>query len=365
MTYMDESFFHFAFSSFVGIGPVRFDALIRHFGTVEKAYHASEKSLAMALGNKLAKDFVDFRSGLSLEKSAEYLEKAGVTLVARCDKKYPQGLNTLTDRPICLYVKGDIAKYDFSSGHFFGIVGTRKPTTYGSTIARKFGRELAQAGFVIVSGMALGIDSEAHRGALEAGGKTIAVLGCGVNVVYPPANQKLYDDILASEGLIVSEFPPDRTVMKGLFVSRNRIIAALSRATMVVEGLKNSGSLVTARCALDLGKDVFAPPAPITSIQSEAPNMLLKSGAVLVTSVDDILEELSMAVMPAKSQNIAQMLNEEEILIFELLQNEPLAPDELARRLLLPIQTILNLISTMEIRGYVKRNVNGTIQICL
>src|SRR3989338_348038 len=162
---------------------------------------------------------------------------------------------------------------------FFAIVGTRKPTSYGIQVARKFAYELTEAGFIIVSGMAMGIDTVAHQAALDAGGKTVAVLGCGVNIIYPAINYQLYHNIIKSGGAVISEFPPDQTVLKGLFISRNRIISGLSKGVLIAEGGEFSGALITAKYAGIQGKDVFAVPSSINSEMASAPNLLIKQGA--------------------------------------------------------------------------------------
>ena len=206
---------------------------------------------------------------------------------------YPESLKNISDPPICLYVKGNIdlfqarhqnpdlvgtAKNLVSSLDpiFFAIVGTRKPTSYGVQVAKKFAYELTEAGFVIVSGMAMGIDTVAHQAALDAGGRTVAVLGCGVNIIYPAANRSLYENIIKNGGAVISEFPPNQMVLKGLFISRNRIISGLSKGVLIAEGLQDSGALITARFAGEQGKEIFAPPGPITSEMSTS---ILPQGA--------------------------------------------------------------------------------------
>ncbi len=248
---------------------------------------------------------------------------------------------------------------------FFAIVGTRKPTSYGIQVARKFAYELTEAGFVIISGMAMGIDTVAHQAALDAGGKTIAVLGCGVNIIYPVSNRGLYENIIKTGGAVLSEFPPNQTVLKGLFISRNRIISGLSRGVLIAEGLKDSGALITARCAGEQGKEVFAPPSPITSDMSQAPNFLLKQGAKLVTSIEDIMEEFDMKITPRKKEDIRKNLTEIGKLIFDILSKNPQTVDDLAIGLSKTVPEILNAISVMEIEGIVEKNQEKKYQIKL
>jgi len=230
-------------------------------------------------------------------------------------------------------------------------------------ITTKFSRELAENGAVIVSGLAMGIDALAHWSAIHAGKRTIAFLGCGVNIVYPSVNSYLYKEILRTGGLIISEFPPDMRTLKGHFVSRNRLISGISQGVLVAEGLIDSGSLITARYALLQGKDVFAPPSPINSALSKAPNLLLKEGAKLVTEVDDILEEFHMT---SKSSVVVPLrLNDQEKRVYEVLSEESFSTDDLVRALNLPVTQVLQLLSGMELSGIIEKNESGKYQIVI
>ena len=400
----DDLIYYLGFSYCLGIGPMTFQALKVHPKGVRGAYEASAKELAPMIGQRLTERFIEFRSKFDPVKELERLRKNGILVLAVDDEDYPQSLKNISDPPICIYVKGNINLIKqheaqisvFSTASpqrgprrlsqkqksslasetvknlisspplppiFFAIVGTRKPTSYGQQIARKFAYELSEAGFIIVSGMAMGIDTVAHQAALDAGGKTIAVLGCGVNIVYPAINYRLYQKIIKTGGAVISEFPPDQTVLKGLFISRNRIISGLSCGVLIAEGLKDSGALITARFAGEQGKEVFAPPAPITSDMSQAPNFLLKQGAKLVTSIEDILEEFNMKITPRKKEDIRKNLNETGKLIFDILQKNPQTVDDLAIGLSKNVTEILNAISVMEIEGVVEKNQEHKYQI--
>ena len=347
------------FSYFLGIGPITFDLLLQQFGTIDALYNASEKKLRHTLKAEFATKLITFRHEFDPEKELERLLKKKVTVVFREHSSYPPQLRELRDAPICLYVKGDLNNFNYERDKYFAIVGTRTPTDYGQQVASRFANELSQAGFVIVSGMARGIDAIAHRSTLKAKGRTIAFLGCGVNIPYPPSNARLYEDILSQGGLVISEFPPDMMVKPGLFVQRNRLISGLSQGVFVAEGLKDSGSLITARYALEQGKEVFAPPAPITSAQSEAPNLLIKEGAKMVTGLQDILDEFHMQVTPASTQTILSSLNLDEKKVYELLISQPQTSDELSRLLHIPIQQILMTISGMELKGIINKGSAG------
>ena len=386
--------YYLGFSYCLGIGPMTFIALKSYPKGVRGAYEAGAKELTKIIGQRLTEKFLEFRRKFDPKKELERLKKDEITVLAVDDEDYPESLKNISDPPICLYVKGDINLLKaqvsvFSTATpprgpwrlsqkpkpslpnsenqttFFAIVGTRKPTSYGIQVARKFAYELTKAGFVIVSGMAMGIDTIAHQAALDAEGSTIAVLGCGVNVVYPAVNQRLYENIIKTNGAVISEFPPDQTVLKGLFISRNRIISGLSRGVLIAEGGEYSGALITAKYAGIHGKDVFAVPSPINSDMSKAPNLLIKQGAKLVTTVEDIYEEFNMKITPKKKEDIRKDLNEIGKLIFDILSKNPQTVDSLAIDLRKTVPEILNAISIMEIEGVVEKNQEKKYQIRL
>jgi len=360
---MNNLEYYLGFSYFLGIGPQRLSLLLQNFSDVKNAYLAKKDDLVKVLGEKLTEKFIQFRSQFDPKKELKKLKEKEITVLSQEDEKYPQSLKKIADPPICLYVKGDLSNFDFEKDFFLAIVGTRKPTSYGETLAKKFTSHLASMGIIVVSGMALGIDSLAHWAALNSLGKTIAVLGCGVDVVYPPSNRGLYQEILKKGGLIISEFPPGRTVLKGLFVARNRIISGLSSGVLVIEGAKDSGALITARYAAEQGKEVFAPPSPLTSPMSEAPNFLLKQGAKLVTDFSDILAEFNLKISPKKKKDLTKDLSDNERLIFESLSVLPKTIDDLILETKIPVDKILNFLSILEIKGVVEKNKEGKYQI--
>lgn len=359
----ENTAYYVGFSHFLGIGPVRFHNLLQRFGTIGAAYKADRRAIEETIGKKIGADFVNFRSIFNAEKKIEEIKKKNIYILTPEDPLFPQQLKDIPDPPICLYVRGDIKDMDFKNEIFFGVVGTRKPTTYGIQVATIFSSELAASGCVIVSGLALGVDAIAHRHAVEQGRKTVAFLGCGVDIVYPQANAKLYQSILNSGGLIMSEFPPGRLVMKGLFIARNRLISGLSRGVMVVEGLIDSGSLITARFAALQGKEVFAPPAPLTSPNSEAPNLLLKEGAKMVTTTKDILDELNLKAVPKSHTEIVDSLSESEKEIYVQILSEAKLADEIIMTSHSSTHEVLSTISTLEIKGIIEKNREGKYQI--
>lgn len=351
------------FSHCLGIGPVRFNALLQVFGSAKKAYEADVGLIQSVIGEHIGKKFAEFRSNFDPIKKMEEIKKKNITVVTREDSSYPSQLKNISDAPICLYICGHVDEIDFGKEIFFGMVGTRKPTTYGTQVAQLFASELAAAGCIIVSGLALGVDAIAHKAAVDLQKKTIAFLGCGVDVIYPTSNTHLYHQIIKTGGLIMSEFPPGMYVQKGLFIARNRLISGLSRGVMVVEGLKDSGSLITAKYASEQGKEVFAPPVPLTTPNSEAPNLLLKAGAKLVTSSKDILDELNLRIIPKTHSEITAGLSKIEKEIYMLFLAEPKMPDDIAMISSLPIHDVLSTVSTLEIKGVLKKNQEGKYYI--
>jgi len=384
----NDIYYYLAFSHFLGIGPIKFEGLIKYFGLAEEAYRANKRELEQVIGINLTNRFIDFRSGFDPLKKLEELNKKEIKVIPNNSKDYPEALKKIEDPPICLYVRGKLnSATDFFSRESlshakeagslskvkknpnalfnFAIVGTRLPTSYGCQVAYKFAYELASAGFTIVSGMAMGIDAIAHRACLDKGQKTIAILGCGVDIIYPAINYKLYQDIIEKGGSIISEFPPGQTVLKGLFIARNRIISGLSMGVLVVEGGEHSGALITAKYAAEQGKEVFAVPSSINSKMAQAPNLLLKEGARLVSSIDDILEEFNIRVTPKKKENILTNLSDKEKEIYLILSEKPILINDLVHILKKPVNEILKTLSLMEINEVIEKNQENYYQVKL
>lgn len=276
-----------------GLGARNALKLIRTFGSPERVFHASLTELRdCGLREAIAESIHSGTGFEDADAEQNKVEQAGAEIISIHDARYPERLKEIFDPPILLYARGAV---ECLSGENLAVVGSRRPTPYGMAVARKLSRELTQVGMTVVSGMARGIDSYAHQGALEAGGPTIAVLGCGVDVVYPRENKKLADQIVA-KGVIVSEFPMGSTAFPQNFPIRNRVISGLSLGVMVVEGAQYSGSLITARLALDQGREVFAVPGSIVSKPSWGPNLLIKQGASLVQDATDVIEALPLDV---------------------------------------------------------------------
>jgi DNA processing protein len=272
-----------------GLGTRRSGSLLERFRTPQAIFRASASELeAAGLSGALARSV---SSGCSFEDAAtqqQLMKEAGAQLVPLGDPRYPEQLRRIYDPPPVLFARG---RADLLGSLCIGVVGTRHPTPYGLAAAERLSGDLARAGLTITSGMARGIDTAAHKACLAAGGLTIAVLGCGVDVVYPSENRKLASEI-AAKGLIISEFPMGATAFPQNFPIRNRIISGLSCGLLVVEGAQYSGSSITARLAMDQGREVFAVPGNITSKMSWGPNLLIKQGAKLVQDWNDVVVEL-------------------------------------------------------------------------
>lgn len=357
---MQERNYYLAFSLVNGIGPKTFALLLKHFKSVKKAWSASSADLKKAgLSDRLIQKLEKARKELDIKNYLEKLKHKKASFIALCDKEYPKLLKEIDNPPIVLYVKGDIAKVDFEKT--LGIVGTRKITNYGREVTKLFSFDLASSGFSIVSGLAMGVDSVAAQSAIEANGKTIAVMGNGVDLCFPSSNESLYDKILEGNGIIVSEFPLGASPSVGSFPSRNRIIAGLSLGVLVTEGAKDSGSLITADYAFKFKRKVFAVPGPITSSLSVAPLKLIEKGAKLVVSPEDILRNFQLSISNFQSKNkISKFsnLSKEELKIVQLLENEQLSFDEIVKKLKVDSSKTATTLSMMEINGLIK-NIGG------
>jgi DNA processing protein len=275
-----------------GLGTRKAGQLIERFRTPMAVFRASRSELeAAGIAGGVAQSVA---SGCSFEDAALQREKMladGTALVALSDPRYPPKLREVFDPPVVLFARG---REELLGSLMLGVVGSRRPTPYGNAVAERLGADLARAGLAVVSGMARGIDTAAHKGALSAGGDTVAVLGCGVDVVYPAENRRLAAEI-AEKGLVLSEFPMGSPAYPQNFPIRNRIISGMSSGVVVVEGAQYSGSAITAKLAMDQGREVFAVPGNITSKLSWGPNLLIKQGAKLVQEWNDIVSELPQA----------------------------------------------------------------------
>lgn len=344
---MEEKNYYLGFSAIPGMGPAKFRKLLEEFGTAKAAWEAKKP---------------DF----SIENYLRSLNKASVWFITLKDEEYPQLLKEIRTPPFVLYGRGD--KKLLNRGQTIAVVGTRKTTQYGREVTKLLTTDLVLNGFTIVSGLALGVDAISHMTALENNGKTIAVLGCGVDCCNPRENQSIYDNILKSGNCIISEFPLGMRPTQWSFPARNLIIAGLSQAVLVTEGAEDSGSLITAEFALKFNRKVFAVPGPITSSMSKGPYALIQKGAKLVTCSKDIISELGISNFKFSISNKSKITNrkgdnKEEDLILKLLQNEPLHFDELVRRTKFTSAKLSGILSLMEIKGLIKSLNNGNFSI--
>lgn len=358
-----EKSYWIAISAFEGIGPRRFKALINYFGSAKAVWEASEKKLQeINLGAKLITKFINFRNNLPVSLYFDKIKKNNIHVITLLENEYPKLLKEIADSPFVIYVRGDLDKDWGLDKSTIAVVGTRKITAYGKSVTEKITAQLSEMGITVVSGLAYGVDTVAHETAIKNNGKTIAVLGCGIDIIYPAANTKLYWDIVNKYGLIISEFPPGQLVTKGLFPSRNRIISGLSLGTVVTEGAIGSGALITAKYALDQGREVFAIPGPITSDMSAAPTILLKQGAKLVTDAKDILEELNIKnnpIIQLTNKPINDQINklsDDEKKIIELLGKEDLFYDDLVRLSQLATDKLGGILTVMEMKNLIRNN---------
>ncbi len=339
-----------------GLGPARIRALIDYFGSAELAWQASETDLVTAgLDKRTRNSLLKARDALDLTLVRDRVDQIGVNLYHWQKADYPVRLRDVVDSPPLLYAKGALTDADQWA---VALVGTRNATRYGRDVARELAMALAKQGVTIVSGLARGIDTIAHQAALDAGGRTVAVLGCGVDVDYPPENRKLAAAI-AQSGAVISDYPLGTKPDAKNFPPRNRIISGLSLATVVIEAGSRSGALITADFAAEHGRDVFAVPGSIYSKQSAGPNRLIRSGATPVLSVDDILNELDLrAATEHKAAREKLPTTDIENILIECLRAEPLQADELSILAGLPIADTTSTLTMLELKGYV-RNLGG------
>ncbi len=310
-----------------GLGPTRGKRLVEHFGSTEALFHASLTSLEAAGIPVAAAQSIALGQSMKLaEAEFDKSVNAGVKLICPDSPEYPERLSEIYDPPLVLYVMGDAAVLTAPG---VAMVGTRHPTPYGLGMAERLACDLAARGLIIFSGLARGVDSASHRGAVNARGKTAGVLGTGVDVIYPRENKKLAEQVLANGGALISEFPLGTVPTPQNFPIRNRIISGLSIGVLVVEAGEYSGTRITARCALEQGRDVYAVPGNVTNKLSWGPNTLIKQGAKLVATWEDVWEELPpdvrLALTPAASD---ESKTEETASLFDGGQQGELQPHE-------------------------------------
>ena len=340
------------FSLIPGIGRVRFSLLEKHFGDLERAWFGSASELREAgLEPKAVETVLRYRPRISLDQEMEKLERYGVRPLTLRDPAYPPRLKEIYDPPPVLYVRGDLLPRDEVA---IAVVGTRRPTIYGRQVAEELVTDLVRSQITIISGLARGIDSVAHRTALDRQGHTIAVFASGLDMVYPAEHAALAREVLG-QGALVSELPLGTPPRAEHFPRRNRIMSGMSLGVLVVEAGEASGALITARLALEQDREVFAVPGSILSPVSRGTNRLIQEGAKLVSTAGDILEELnlSLAAPPAEKKELVAEPKEAQLL--RHLSAQPLHIDDVCRLSGLPIATVSGLLAMLELKGMVQQ----------
>lgn len=351
---------YIALNMIEGIGPIKVQALIEALGSPQAVFDPEQSDLrrVKGIGEKLSETILTQRNQVDPLAEIEKAAALGIRIITPLDTEYPAALKTIHDPPLALYVRGEILPKD---RHALGIVGSRKCTSYGLSTADRLAYQLAQTGFTVVSGLARGIDTAAHEGALKGKGRTIAVLGAAIDQLYPPENSELADAI-AGSGAVISEYPLGRQADRMTFPYRNRIISGISMGVILVEAGFKSGSLHTSDAAMEQGRSVFAVPGRIDSPSSKGTNHLIKNGAKLVDNVGDILEEFELLVPPgqfekplnASSARPEVPLSDVEQVLVKALWEEALDVDSLARAAGLPSAKVSALLVGLEMKRVVK-----------
>lgn len=349
----EDTKFWVGFSMVKGIGPVRLERLLDHFGDVQTAWEATSHQLkAAGLSWKLCQQLARIRDQICLDQVLDDILAAGHRVLTWDAPGYPERLRQVGQSPYVLYLKGSLEDEDIWSA---AVVGTRRYTAYGQGVTENIVRVLADHGITIVSGLARGIDGFAHQAALAAGGRTLAVLGSGLDQIYPPEHRELGDRI-SQQGALISDYPPGTPPDGCNFPPRNRIISGLSRVVLVMEAGIKSGALITANYAAEQGKDVFAVPGKITAPNSKGTNLLIKQGAHPLLEAQDVLDFLNMKLIE-KQRVVRKSLpgNPREALLYSTVGDEPLHVDELSALTKLPIEEVTATLALMELKGLVRK----------
>jgi len=337
-----------------GIGAVRLQGLRDYFGSLELAWQAPvEALLAAGLSPKLAERVLEVRAGVDLDRYLAQIAAQGIQILTWEDDLYPPQLKEIDQPPPVLYVRGQLTAEDAWA---IAVVGTRRVTAYGRQVTEELASFLAANGLTVVSGLARGVDAIAHQAAIKAGGRTVAVLGCGVDRVYPPEHAQLAEKICA-HGALISDYAPGTPPDASNFPPRNRIISGLSKATVVVEAGETSGALITAQFSIDQGREVFAVPGNIYAPQSKGTNRLIAQGARPLLSWPDLLDILNLTYLHQQRQ-VRQVLPGDETearLLSVLNQHEALHVDEIHRQTGLPVERVSATLTMMELKGLVRQ----------
>lgn len=350
---MSDLQYWLGFNLVKGVGPAKLQALINYYDRLEDAWEASEADLRrLGFDQRTIHNLVEGRRTIDLEKRLAEVARAGISLLTWANPQYPSYLRQIPDAPPLFYMRGAITEADHWA---VAVVGTRRLTSYGRQTTRQLVEGLVQNGITIVSGLARGIDSIAHQTAVEMGGRTIAVLGSGLDCIYPPENRALAEQIAQNgQGAVLTEYAMGVQPEAKNFPPRNRMISGLSLGTLVIEAGETSGALITADFAMEQGREVFALPGNISSPSSKGTNRLIQKGAKLVMGVEDILEELNISQVVEKvAVRAALPASAEEIALMAHLSAQPIHIDELSRRAALPSSLVSSTLTLMELKGIV------------
>jgi DNA processing protein len=336
-----------------GIGPVRLKKLLDYFGDVRSAWEARSYQLQSAgLNEKLLRRMIKVRDQVRLDELERTIQSLGIRVLTWDDPVYPEKLRQIAQSPFVFYIKGDLSPEDDWSA---AVVGTRRHSSYGRQVTENLTSTLARHGITIISGLARGIDGIAHRSALDAGGRTIAVLGSGLDNIYPPEHDSLAEEI-SKQGALISDYPLGTPPEGSNFPPRNRIISGLSRAVLVIEAGIKSGALITATYGAEQGKEVFAVPGKITAPMSKGTNLLIKQGAHPLLEAQDVLDVMNITFM--EEQRVVRKTlpsDPKEAVLYQAVGDEPLHVDEISSQVNLPIEEVTSTLALMELKGMVRK----------
>jgi DNA processing protein len=361
-SYNDSALFYWlALERVPRVGPLTMERLLEAFGSPRAALEASAEEIKRSAGinEKTARAIAGFTPPVEdIAQDMELLEDLGVRVLTRWDDDYPPNLLEIYDPPALLFVRGDFTAEDRSA---VAMVGARNPSRYGLEMAETISRDLARSGITIVSGLARGIDAACHSAALKEGGRTIGVLGCGIDVAYPRENKALIEEV-ARMGAVITEFRPGTSPLATNFYRRNRIVSGLSRGVVVVEAGRKSGSLITARHGLDQNRDVLAVPGNVMNIRSQGPHLLIKEGAALIESAEDVMANVFSSTETATQTTIFDVkdapgdLTEDALAVLEGIDLDPAPIDALCRSLEMDAGRLSGILLELELRGLIRQH---------
>ncbi len=336
-----------------GIGPVRLEKLLNYFGDIRTAWLARSYQLqAAGLNKKLLNRLIEVRNQVSLDKLEQHILNQGIQVLTWDDPDYPERLRQIAQSPYIMYIKGELLAEDIWA---VAIVGTRRYSAYGRQVTEVLSHTLARHGITIISGLARGIDGIAHQAALAAGGRTIAVLGNGLDIIYPPEHRNLANEI-SRQGVLISDYPLGTPPDGSNFPPRNRIISGLSKVIVVIEAGERSGALITASYAADQGKEVFAVPGKISAPSSKGSNLLIKQGAHPLLDPQDVLDILNMSLLKEQREVRKTLPSDpKEAALYQVVGDEPLHVDEICTQVKMPIEEVTSTLALMELKGMVRK----------